>query len=47
MLEIIKMEYFDQFQCLMDKCSDNCCEEKWSISIDEETYQKYVNMNLA
>lgn len=47
MLKIIKMEYFDQFQCLMDKCSDNCCEEKWSISIDEETYQKYVNMNLA
>lgn len=47
MIKIIKIEYFDQFQCLMERCPDNCCCERWSISIDELTYNKYVNMNIS
>lgn len=47
MIKIIKIEYFDQFQCLMERCPDNCCCERWSISIDESTYNKYVNMNIS
>lgn len=46
MLKIIKIENFDQFQCLMNRCPDNCCFENWSISIDDETYHKYVDMNI-
>lgn len=45
MIKIIKIEYFDEFRCLMDKCPDNCCHG-WSISVDETTYNKYVNLNI-
>lgn len=46
MIKIIKMEFCDAFKCLMDKCDDNCCKENWSISVDEETYKKYIDMGL-
>lgn len=46
MIKTIKAEFFDQFQCLMDKCPDNCCNERWSISIDEATYDKYLDMGI-
>lgn len=46
MFKIIKTEYFDNFRCLMDKCKDNCCDENWIISIDDETYNRYKNLNI-
>lgn len=42
MIKTIKIEYFDEFRCLIDKCPDNCCHG-WSISIDEKTY----NLNIS
>lgn len=46
MFKIIKTEYFDNFRCLMDKCKDNCCDENWIISIDDETYNLYKSLNI-
>ena len=46
MFKIIKTEYYDSFRCLMDKCKDNCCDENWIITIDDETYNRYKNLNI-
>lgn len=32
--------YYNQFQCIADKCPDTCCEG-WQIMIDEDTLDKY------
>ena len=34
----MKPDYYDEFQCIADKCSDNCCTGGWEIDIDEDTY---------
>ena len=38
-------DYYDEFQCIADKCSDNCCIGGWEIDIDEDTYQRYQQMS--
>lgn len=35
--------YYDEFRCVADKCTDNCCIG-WEICIDEETAEKYKNV---
>ena len=45
MIKIIKIEYFDQFKCIMDKCPENCCGD-WSISVDDETYNKWMDLEI-
>ncbi|MCQ2518003.1 MAG: flagellin lysine-N-methylase [Lachnospiraceae bacterium] len=46
MFKIIKLEIFDSFKCLMDKCPDNCCNEDWTISVDNETYGLYMQAGM-
>lgn len=46
MFKIIKLEIFDSFHCLMDKCSDNCCDEDWTILIDNDTYNTYKEIGI-
>lgn len=41
MFKTIKNELYDEFQCWMDKCPSNCCDENWIIFIDDATYEKY------
>ena len=38
-------DYYDEFQCIADKCSDNCCIGGWEIDIDEDTYKRYQQMS--
>ena len=38
-------DYYDEFQCIADKCSDNCCIGGWEIDIDEDTYERYQQMS--
>lgn len=33
-------DYYYDFHCLVDKCTDSCCE-KWEIVVDDETAYKY------
>lgn len=46
MFKMIKIELFDQFNCLMDKCPDNCCDEDWLISVDNPTYELYQEIGI-
>ena len=38
--------YFEQFQCVAAECKDTCCAG-WAIMIDEESLEKYKNMEGA
>lgn len=38
-------DYYDEFQCIADKCSDNCCIGGWEIDIDEDTYERYQQID--
>ncbi|WP_054743321.1 flagellin lysine-N-methylase [Cellulosilyticum ruminicola] len=42
----IKINYYDKFRCIANKCSFNCCQE-WRISVDEETLNKWEGVTLA
>lgn len=33
-------DYYKEFQCIADRCKDNCCIG-WEIMIDPESYEKY------
>lgn len=38
--------YFEEFKCVAAECEDTCCAG-WAIMIDEETLEKYKNMEGA
>lgn len=38
----LKPEYYDKFRCVGSDCKDHCCKD-WTITIDENTYNKYMN----
>ena len=46
MFNLIKIEYYDDFQCAMSACPENCCDENWTIRIDETTYRKYADQGI-
>ncbi len=46
MFKLIKIDFYDQFACMMDKCPDNCCDEEWDIYVDDETIEKYKQMGI-
>jgi len=35
--------YYDQFQCIADRCEDTCCAG-WEIDIDDESYEYYMSV---
>lgn len=39
-MRYIKPHYYEDFQCIADKCPDSCCAG-WQIMIDEQTLEKY------
>jgi len=39
---LVTPRYYQDFQCVGDKCEDNCCHG-WTISIDKKTYRNYVD----
>ncbi len=39
----IKPSFYDDFKCIAEKCTDNCCIG-WEIDIDDETLDKYNNL---
>ncbi|MDF2945113.1 MAG: hypothetical protein K0S01_3971 [Herbinix sp.] len=40
MNNILKVEFYDEFNCIADRCSFTCCEG-WQIIIDTDTYNKW------
>ena len=43
-IDIIKIENYDKFKCIADKCRFTCCGG-WDISIDTDTYNKWEKEN--
>lgn len=40
---INKPDYFDQFQCIADRCPDSCCKE-WDVQVDEASAELYRSL---
>lgn len=40
----IKPSFYDDFKCIADKCTDNCCIG-WEIDVDDNTFEKYNKLN--
>lgn len=38
--KVLVPNYYNQFQCIGNKCEDHCCKG-WKITIDKDTYMKY------
>ena len=45
MSQSVKINYYDTFKCIADKCSLTCCQE-WRIAVDEETKKKWAGHQL-
>lgn len=43
-LNIYAPDYYNDFKCISNQCKHNCCIG-WEIDIDEDTYEKYKNIN--
>lgn len=39
----IKPDFYDNFKCIADKCTDSCCIG-WEIDVDEATFDKYQKL---
>lgn len=47
MFKLIKIDFYDEFACMMADCPDNCCDEDWDIYIDDETVEKYRKLGIS
>ena len=45
-MKILKPFYYDDFNCIANKCIDSCCIG-WKISIDENTYKNAMDLNAV
>ena len=41
-MQINVPEYYPKFKCTGPQCEDTCCSGWWSVSIDHDTYGKYL-----
>ena len=39
-IQFLVPDYYDEFQCLADKCPYSCCKG-WTIRVDKDSYDKY------
>lgn len=46
-MDVLMTSIYEQFHCIADRCSCSCCDELWSIYIDDKSYEQYQRMNLA
>ena len=40
---IVKPDFYDEFKCIADKCTDSCCIG-WEIDVDENALEKYQKL---
>lgn len=45
MSQSVKINYYDEFKCIADKCSLTCCQE-WRIAVDEETEKRWAGHHI-
>jgi len=46
MFKLIKVDFYDDFACMMSECPDNCCDEDWDIYIDDDTVKLYETIGV-
>ena len=39
-MKIVTPNYYKDFKCIADKCSDTCCAG-WDVDVDEQSYEFY------
>ncbi len=45
-MKLYAPSYYKQFRCIADKCEHSCCVG-WEIDIDQDTLQKYKNLDCG
>lgn len=45
-MNIVKLAYFDDFQCMGGECPDSCCKEGWHIWLSKREYLNYKKMDM-
>lgn len=43
----LQPKYVSEFQCDGKNCPKNCCKRDWKISVDVETYEKYLRLESS
>lgn len=43
---VLQPKYYSKFQCNPTRCLETCCE-RWKITIDKNTYEKYIECENA
>ena len=38
---LLTASYIENFTCIGEACEDNCCEGKWNISVDKNSFFRY------
>lgn len=46
-MSVLMTSIYGKFQCIADRCRCSCCDELWDICIDDESFEKYRQMNLV
>ncbi|MCO6354907.1 hypothetical protein GBO14_09280 [Pseudoalteromonas shioyasakiensis] len=41
---ILAPKFVERFSCIGESCENNCCYN-WNISLNDETYQRYISLN--
>ena len=39
--QVITLRAMENFECLGDRCSINCCAVNWRIPVDDKTFEKW------
>lgn len=47
MYNIIKLDYYDDFRCLCDKCKKSCCDANWDIPMSKGEYLRLKASNYS
>lgn len=45
-MNIVKLAYFNEFQCIGPECPDSCCKGSWHIWLTKREYLNYKKMDM-
>lgn len=45
-MNVVKLAYFDEFQCTGPECPDSCCKGDWHIWLSKREYLNYKKMDM-
>lgn len=45
-MNIVKLAYFDEFQCTNSECPDSCCKDSWNIWLSRREYLDFKKRDM-